>query len=79
MKERINMTFDPEYIEKHMEYLNVAGLNRSQYFNLILENDVKSLNQIVNDGMTFSEVKKIVKEHFNSKTGGGDFYAISKL
>lgn len=71
MKERINMTFDPEYIEKHMEYLQIIGLNRSKYFNQIIAADVKQLDRITgNKKLSFTEVKKIVKEHFSSKIEG---------
>lgn len=65
------MTFDPEYIKKHMEYLQLSGLNRSHYFNQIIESDVKRLNQITdNKELSFTEVKDIVKNHFNSKIEG---------
>lgn len=74
MKERVNMTFDPEYIDKHLEYLQLVGLNRSNYFNKIIDFDVKKLDQVTkNENLTFNEVKKIVKEHFNSKIGEGEY------
>ncbi len=74
MKERVNMTFDPEYIDKHLEYLQLVGLNRSNYFNKIIDFDVKTLDQVTkNENLTFNEVKKIVKEFFNSKIGEGEY------
>jgi hypothetical protein len=73
MKDRINMTLDSKNIEKHMEYLYAAGFNRSEYFTKIMATDIKYLDKILeNKEIPYNEMRKIVKNYFNSKIGEGE-------
>lgn len=72
MKERINITLDTNYINIFVNYLHLAEIPTSRYFNSIMVNDVMKLNQIIDGNTKYNEAKKIAQNYFRARIEEGE-------
>lgn len=64
MKERVNITLDSNYINIFVNYLHLAEIPTSRYFNSIMVNDVLKLNQMIDGNTKYKEAKDIAQNYF---------------